>query len=122
MGLGLSPYRRHLLFLWLQSLLVYLTESDWDDERDGGLLRIHPHSSLTQPTDVSPAAGSCVLFDSEHVPHEVMATRREWLVIAGWLLEPRFRLFRGLSMERACMSVAASGALSFMVGAGIEQL
>ena len=94
------PVRRSI------SLLLYLTPDGWRDEY-GGRLRIHatkdkvrvhrPHSSgngvaevLSDSTyDVTPTAGSLVLFDSATVPHEVLPTMLERSVVVGWLLEAR---------------------------------
>ena len=73
------PLRRSI------SLLLYLTPDDWQDA-DGGSLRIHGSGGHV---DVTPTAGSLVLFDSATVPHEVCVTWRERTVIVGWLLEPR---------------------------------
>jgi hypothetical protein len=41
-------------------------------------------------SEVSPAGGTLVLFDSVAVPHEVLPTRRgtRWAV-AGWMHEPQ---------------------------------
>jgi len=65
------------------SVLIYLTPEGWSTETDGGALRVH----MGEDFDVSPDAGSLVLFDSARVPHSVLPTRRERLVIAGWLME-----------------------------------
>ena len=45
------------------------------------------YSGTCTGRDVPPTGGSCVLFDSALVPHEAMSTRRERLVVAGWLHE-----------------------------------
>ena len=67
------------------SLLIYLTPDDWYPAADGGALRVH-----SQPAqDVQPTAGTLVLFDSATLPHEVLTTRRERMLLAGWLHEPR---------------------------------
>ena len=76
------PVRRSI------SLLLYLTPADWHPDVDGGALRVH-HAGGEAPLDVAPSAGSLVLFDSATVAHEVLPTRRERVVIVGWLLEPR---------------------------------
>ena len=65
------------------SLLIYLTPDDWS-AADGGELRCYCGG---EAVDVAPAAGTLVVFDSRSVPHEVLTTRRERLVIAGWLQE-----------------------------------
>ena len=80
------------------SLLVYLTPDDWNAATDGGCLRVfapQPRSAALQPAaaapgayvDVQPTAGSLVIFNSSTVPHEVLTTQRERLLIAGWLHE-----------------------------------
>ena len=67
------------------SLLLYLTPDDWDPVADGGHLRIHhPRGG---GIDVPPMPGSLVIFDSASAVHEVLVTRRERTVIAGWLHE-----------------------------------
>jgi len=69
------------------SLLIYLTPDDWRPGVDGGELRVfHPRGSAP-PLDVPPLPGTLVVFDSATVPHEVLVTRRERLVLAGWLQE-----------------------------------
>ena len=67
------------------SILIYLTPQNWK-EVDGGYLRIYPPAARPY-ADVPPTGGSCIIFDSALVPHEAMPTRRERLVVAGWLHE-----------------------------------
>lgn len=96
------------------SFLLYLNECDWDATADGGQLRVfaarrgaggvdrqdaNVDSSGDNPAeevdaddhdvveDVPPSAGTLVLFDSASVPHAVLPTRRERLVLVGWLCE-----------------------------------
>ena len=74
------------------SVLLYLTPDDWTTA-DGGALRILPHPFVASgeaaaAVDVEPRAGTLVLFDSATVPHQVLATRRERMLVAGWLHEP----------------------------------
>ena len=73
------------------SLLLYLTDDDWDVQKDGGALRVFPPkgSSGGAPVDVAPLAGSLVVFDSASTPHEVLVTQRPRIVLAGWLQEER---------------------------------
>ena len=69
--------------------------SDDDDlagavEDDGGALCVHPYGGVPAPGyEIAPQAGSLVVFDSALVPHSVSVTRRERLVVAGWLLARR---------------------------------
>jgi hypothetical protein len=80
-GTGGRPVRRSI------SLLVYLTDDDWDVATDGGALRVYPAGA--PPLDVPPEPGCLVLFDSAAVPHEVLTTHRPRLLMAGWLQEMR---------------------------------
>ena len=79
---GTSRVRRSL------SLVLFLTPDDWVVD-DGGALRCHAHPGMAQPCtlDVPPMPGTLVIFDSATVPHEVLVTRRERTVLAGWLQE-----------------------------------
>ena len=85
------------------SFLLYLGSADddnrpWDCQRDGGALRIHdqPYCAATGRamvdsdddaswSDITPHAGTLVLFDSATVPHEVIMTKRSRVCIVGWL-------------------------------------
>lgn len=65
------------------STVLYLNE-DWS-HRDGGQLRLYrkdqdPASAL----EVSPEAGTLVVFFSEQLWHEVLPARRERLSLTGW--------------------------------------
>jgi predicted 2-oxoglutarate/Fe(II)-dependent dioxygenase YbiX len=94
------------------SFLLYLGSGDaagdeveedpWDCARDGGALRIHgPAAYATgQPVtlslsgdpqvyaDVTPQAGTLVVFDSATVPHEVLVTQRSRICVVGWCGTP----------------------------------
>ena len=85
-GLALGGASRRSL-----SLLIYLTPTDWA-ATDGGELRVFPHPGQAKPInfDVLPRAGTLVVFDSATVPHEVLMTHRERVVLTGWLQEATF--------------------------------
>lgn len=61
------------------SLVAYLNP-DWQ-RGDGGELRLHLPGGAR---DVAPRQGTCVLFPSADVEHEVLATHRPRRSIAGW--------------------------------------
>ena len=70
--------------------LLYLTPEGWDVEVDGGQLRAYHQEAEEEGeemVEVAPEAGTLVLFASSKVPHEVVATRRRRLAVAGWLCE-----------------------------------
>lgn len=61
------------------SFTAYLN-ADWHEE-DGGALRLYlPDGEL----DVLPRLGTCTLFLSADIEHEVLPARRERMSIAGW--------------------------------------
>ena len=61
------------------SFTAYLN-AGWREE-DGGALRLHlPDGEL----DVLPRLGTCTLFLSADIEHEVLPARRERMSIAGW--------------------------------------
>lgn len=65
------------------SLVLYLNES-WSTQ-DGGELRLYADAMAERPVAaIAPQAGTLVCFLSERVPHEVMASRRTRLSLAGW--------------------------------------
>eukprot|EP00565_Helicotheca_tamesis_P006383 CAMPEP_0185730718 /NCGR_PEP_ID=MMETSP1171-20130828/10775_1 /TAXON_ID=374046 /ORGANISM="Helicotheca tamensis, Strain CCMP826" /LENGTH=156 /DNA_ID=CAMNT_0028399831 /DNA_START=477 /DNA_END=947 /DNA_ORIENTATION=+ len=72
------------------SLLLYLNE-EWGEE-DGGQLRIHldgggdeaPPNTSPNYFDVQPQGGTLVLFKSDAIPHEVLNTNKERMVVIGW--------------------------------------
>ena len=109
-------YRRHLdvgkrgsrVVRRAVSLVIYLTPDEWEAAVDGGQLRVYSGTPLTetdeeaaaaaaaasaaaatdvQTFDVPPNAGTLVLFSSAAIWHEVLPTRRERLVVVGWLCE-----------------------------------
>jgi SM-20-related protein len=61
------------------SLVCYLN-ADWPDAA-GGALRLHLPDGAR---DIAPRAGTVVLFLSDEVEHEVLASTRERWSIAGW--------------------------------------
>ncbi|GIX35239.1 MAG: hypothetical protein KatS3mg126_1018 [Lysobacteraceae bacterium] len=71
------------------SFTAYLNPH-WSAE-DGGWLRLHVAGG---PVDVLPALGTCTLFLSAEVEHEVLPARRERMSIAGW-----FRRYRELPLS-----------------------
>mmetsp|Transcript_9398 Transcript_9398/g.21195 ORF Transcript_9398/g.21195 Transcript_9398/m.21195 type:complete len:320 (-) Transcript_9398:44-1003(-) len=94
-------YRRHrdaipnsASVLRKYSLLLYLNKESWDPDpkADAGQLRIHldgggdecPPGVEPNYVDVDPLGGTLVLFKSEMVPHEVLATNSERFALVGW--------------------------------------
>lgn len=67
------------------SLLMYLTPDDWNPAADGGALRVYDSASAHM--DVQALPGQLVLFDSSSIAHEVLTTRRDRMLVAGWLHE-----------------------------------
>lgn len=73
------------------SLLLYLTdetETPWDPNKDGGVLRCFPRKSalLSQSIDVAPNSGTLVLFSSRELEHEVLPTYRTRWALVGWFM------------------------------------
>jgi hypothetical protein len=66
------------------SLLIYLNDSTWDAEIDGGTLRAYPRGQA--PQSVAPTGGTLVLFDSAAVEHEVLATNKDRWALVGWFM------------------------------------
>lgn len=64
------------------SLIVYLNH-DWR-ECDAGDLVLFTGKSPAEPLVVHPEFGTLVIFLSEEVEHEVLATTRDRRSIAGW--------------------------------------
>ncbi|CAE8697193.1 unnamed protein product, partial [Polarella glacialis] len=65
--------------------IVYCN-SDWQTT-NGGELRLWPQGRLgaaTQPLDITPMGGKCVLFLSGCVPHQVMPTSRDRIAVTMW--------------------------------------
>lgn len=62
------------------TFISYLNEA-WE-EKDGGELLIH-HAHLQQ--NISPEIGKTVVFESEGLLHEVLATNKLRLSVTGWL-------------------------------------
>ena len=71
----------------LLTFVYYLTPADWDEELDGGALRMFsPRQQDTDSFDVTPHAGRLVVFRSDVMEHEVMPSkRRERIAITVWL-------------------------------------
>lgn len=86
------------------SLLLYLTPDDWSDA-DGGKLRVFLDDNdgnrdgrgdvAECHLDISPAAGTLLLFDSATVPHAVLPTNRERIACVGWFLAKRGCTYEG---------------------------
>lgn len=81
-----AVYTRHLDRLRnndarVVSAVFYLNQ-DWH-EADGGALRLYLEDGSTH--DVSPRAGTLVLFLSDRFEHEVLPATRERMSIACWL-------------------------------------
>lgn len=63
------------------SVVIYLNEN-WS-EADGGILRLYPRDGA--PVDAAPIAGTVVMFLSEEIEHEVLASQtRDRLSLAAW--------------------------------------
>ena len=106
-------YRRHLdtcldtvydmgLFNWWRSsdyryrkvtIILYLNDSEWGkSKRDGGELRCYHERSVSAGddddytyTDVQPAGGTMVVFDSCTVAHEVLPSSRDRFALTCWV-------------------------------------
>ena len=83
-----SGYQKHLdQFIGQEdrkvSVILYLNEN-WNTE-DGGQLRIYLDKKNDQSAiDISPQAGTLVVFLSRDFLHEVLPAKRERLSITGW--------------------------------------
>jgi SM-20-related protein len=65
------------------SSVLYLNE-DWQAD-DGGQLRLYlDENKAGQMLDISPTAGTLVLFMSARFYHEVLPAKRERLSVTGW--------------------------------------
>src|SRR5579885_548923 len=65
------------------SVVLYLNEA-WEPE-DGGELCLYGSQEPSEPVArISPAGGTLICFLSEHVPHEVLPTRRTRWSLSGW--------------------------------------
>lgn len=65
------------------SVVLYLNEG-WEPE-DGGELCLYGDQESPEPVArISPVGGTLICFLSEHVPHEVLPTRRMRLSLSGW--------------------------------------
>ena len=73
-----DPAQRILTFVY------YLNPSDWDEELDGGALRMFTDEATH--VDVMPKCDRLVAFRSDLIEHEVMPSkRRERLAVTVWL-------------------------------------
>jgi hypothetical protein len=92
-----GSYQRHLDALNVggvareYSFIIYLNQG-WK-EADGGHLRVFEYEGM-DPTaaarrrpyfDVEPTAGTMVVFKSDAVPHQVLATSSTRVALVGWL-------------------------------------
>jgi SM-20-related protein len=65
------------------SVVLYLNDA-WDPE-DGGDLCLYANREALEPVArISPQGGTLICFLSEHVPHEVLPTRRTRWSLSGW--------------------------------------
>jgi SM-20-related protein len=95
-------YRRHrdavtksASVLRTYSLLLYLNR-DWNTKVDRGALRLHfdsggderPATEEPSYRDIEPLGGTLVLFESDKIPHEVLDTNKERMVVVGWYNRP----------------------------------
>jgi len=65
------------------SVVLYLNQG-WDPE-DGGELCLYGSQEAPEPVArISPEGGTLICFLSEHVPHEVLPTRRMRWSLSGW--------------------------------------
>ena len=83
------------------SYLLYLNDG-WRVEH-GGCLRLFPDGSDDGSfVDVEPRAGTLVVFRSDEIMHEVLATSAPRLVVAGWWhAPPRWSRLRKLARRAA---------------------
>lgn len=124
-------YRRHLdagpgtnfaQRAW--SYLIYLNK-DWS-EADGGKLRIFtdgggeeaPVGAPPSFVDVSPRAGTLVVFDSSRVPHEVLETTSPRRAVVGWFSRESGR--RTLIRQLAA-ALGVTAAVRFGLSAGRDK-
>ncbi|WP_017444427.1 2OG-Fe(II) oxygenase [Gayadomonas joobiniege] len=63
---------------------VYYLNPNWQPEDGGELVIYDPADNNKILTQVSPQAGTMVVFLSEEFPHEVLAAKRTRYSIAGW--------------------------------------
>ncbi|MDC8830760.1 2OG-Fe(II) oxygenase [Alteromonas gilva] len=82
-----SFYKRHFDAFQGQSnrvlSTVFYLNSDWG-HNDGGELVIYPPDNQPDSINVTPLAGTLVIFLSEEFPHEVLPAKRDRFSIAGW--------------------------------------
>lgn len=65
------------------SVVLYLNE-DWNPG-DGGELCLYRSREPAEPVArINPVGGTLICFLSEHIPHEVLPTRRTRLSFSGW--------------------------------------
>ena len=60
---------------------MYLNPKDWNENQDGGCLRIH-REGIQQ--DICPLGGKLVLFLSGVIDHEVLPSYRDRVAITAW--------------------------------------
>lgn len=94
----------------LLTFVYYLTPCDWDAELDGGALRVYSsdnnrreHEKMNETEsyfDITPFADRLVVFRSDCVEHEVMASlRRERIAVTVWLYGRVVRLDESVGEE-----------------------
>ena len=72
-------------FIYTKSL-TFNIPSSWNVQKDGGVLQTYSKGGQ-KAKEVAPSGGTLVLFDSQMVEHEVLATNRERWALVGWFLE-----------------------------------
>jgi hypothetical protein len=73
------------------TVLYYMNDPEWDQEADGGALRIHllheaDDDADTHPAiDILPRGDTLVMFRADRILHEVRPARKERFAISMWL-------------------------------------
>ena len=85
--------RRHLDFGRCFTVLYYLNSPEWDEEADGGSLRIHLlHEALEgsgesgiPAVDIVPRGDTLVIFRADQMLHEVRPAKAQRFAMSMWL-------------------------------------
>eukprot|EP00978_Attheya_sp_CCMP212_P039876 scaffold211689_cov55-Attheya_sp.AAC.1 len=84
----------------LVTAIYYVTEHDWNVDLDGGCLRLFHGTNQDKVQDVCPYADRLVVFRSDVVEHEVLASlRRDRLAITVWLYGSTATIISPQSLE-----------------------
>ena len=68
------------------TVLFYLNEK-WDENEDGGELRLHVRNEKDYDVTIAPKLNRCVLFFSDLIEHEVLPSFGHRLAVTVWLSE-----------------------------------